>query len=114
MQLAIFPGWKTPAPSIGEEKPRLDVVVVIKIKDNKTGEKFTREIHQDFSDGSLVYDSILGAVDHQITTNEVKRFCSGRSGFPESIKDDEKTGGTSITFSRGTGVKDRRRGEEDI
>lgn len=90
VQLGIFPGWKSPAPAPGEEKPRLDVVVVIKVKDNKTGEKFAREIHQDFSDGAKVHEAIVAAVEHNIVEDEVTRFCSRRKGFPESIKQERE------------------------
>lgn len=94
--MGIFPGWKSPKPAEGEEKPRLDVVVVIKIRDNKTGEKFAREIHQDFFEEEKVFESILEAVDHQRTRGDIERFIKGRSGFPESanekkVDDDEQT-----------------------
>lgn len=90
VQLGIFPGWKSPAPQAGEEKPRLDVVVVIKIRDNKTGEKFAREIHQDFHLCDNVHESIVQAVSHGKTQSDVERFVAGRSGFPESIKQERE------------------------
>lgn len=90
VQLGIFPGWKSPAPQAGEEKPRLDVVLTVKIRDNKTGEKFAREIHQDFHFCDDVHESLVEALSHAKTSADIERFVAGRSGFPESIKQERE------------------------
>jgi hypothetical protein len=110
VQLMIFPGWKSPPPAEGEEKPRLDVVVSIKIKDNKTGEVFKRDVHQDYFDGSEVMDGIEGIVQHRRIQAEVNAFCDRRVGWPESTT--ESSYGEGRAGDRETPKKSGTKDEE--